>query len=200
MSSRTDLIRRFPLAASSCRVRMMSLADTHRFADWPGYPFPYEPFDLTYKRMSPEEREAAFRKREEDLSRITFAVDGDIPCVGYLCLVEIDWQSAAVGNMGYRIHPDWCGKGIGSAALSAVTDCCLACGFERLSLDVAASNSRAIRCYEKCGFQIIGEFFRDANLDGVDVTERKYDFLRPHLTGNYGRLDLRFYWMQRTRS
>jgi RimJ/RimL family protein N-acetyltransferase len=123
-----------------------------------------------------------------------------VSCVGYLCLLEIDWQKAVVGNMSFRVLPNKCGAGIGSAALEAVTECCLDWGFERLRLDVAASNARAPRCYEKCGFRISGEFFRDAHLDGVDVSEAKYDFLRPHLSLGDGRYNLRFYWMERTRS
>jgi len=200
MPARAELISHFPILAPPCCVRPLELADTHRFAAWPNYPFPYEPFDMSYKRVSPEEREPAFRKREQDSSRFTFAIDGEIACAGYLCLFEIDWQKATVGNMSYRIHPDWCGKGIGSAALKAVTELCLDCGFESLSLDVAASNTRAVRCYEKCGFRTTGEFFRDANLDGVDIGEPKYDFLRPHLASIDGHHDLRFYWMQRTRA
>jgi ribosomal protein S18 acetylase RimI-like enzyme len=49
-------------------------------------------------------------------------------------------------------------------------------------LDVAASNARAIRCYEKVGFVRTGEIWRDAgNLNDVDISEPRYDFIRSHI-------------------
>jgi ribosomal protein S18 acetylase RimI-like enzyme len=64
-------------------------------------------------------------------------------------------------------------------------------------LDVAASNARAIRCYEKVGFVRTGEMWRDAsNLNDVDMNEPRYDFIRPHIRKHGGEVKLCFWVME----
>lgn len=49
-------------------------------------------------------------------------------------------------------------------------------------LDVAASNERAIRCYEKVGFSSVGEMWQDApDFKEIDTSHGRYDFLRSRL-------------------
>jgi RimJ/RimL family protein N-acetyltransferase len=186
-----------PIASDELLVHPMELDDTHRFALWPSYPFPYEPFNLDDGKLSATEREEAFRKRRADPDRLTFAVDyGTEKSIAFLALTRIDWEEHIVGNMGYRVHPDWCNRGLGATILRAVSEWCFAHGFRALRLDVAASNARAIRCYEKCGFFMTGEFFQDPKLGNVDISSPEYDFLRPHLVMRDGQLMLRFLWME----
>ena len=61
-----------------------------------------------------------FRARQSDPSRITLVADhASQPCIGYLGLVSIDWSRRLIGNMGYRIHPSWCDRGIGTQFLTS---------------------------------------------------------------------------------
>jgi RimJ/RimL family protein N-acetyltransferase len=70
----------------------------------------------------------------------------------------------------------------------------------RWRLDVAASNARAVRCYEKVGFVRTGELWRDAShLVAADLGAARYDFLRPHLRGKGSQLELRFWVMELVR-
>jgi hypothetical protein len=64
---------------------------------------------------------------------------------------------------------------------------------------VAASNTRAVSCYEKVGFKAVGEVWRDAvDLQGVDITEPRFDFLRSYLRLNEDVPKLRFTIMEIT--
>ena len=68
-----------------------------------------------------------------------------------------------------------------------------------IGVDVAASNSRSIRCYEKVGFYEIGGTWREANdLKDVDITNAQYDFIRPHLRQEDDIHWLRFLFMEIT--
>ncbi len=119
------------------------------------------------------------------------------PCIGYLGLVEIDWPRRRIGNMGYRIHPSWCDRGIGTRVMRLATAWCLDGGIEVLRLDVAGANPRAIRCYEKAGFARTGEFWRqEPRLKDVNLSDPRYDIIRPHVRREGAVPYVRFYWME----
>ena len=70
-------------------------------------------------------------------------------------------------------------------------------GFQKIRFDVAASNKRAINCYENAGFKKVGEFRREAiDLKKGDLNKKKYDFLKEHVKFEDGIPLLRFYWME----
>jgi RimJ/RimL family protein N-acetyltransferase len=199
---KAQMFETLPIAHGDVCLRAWDRADLDHLAAWPSYPFPYEPFNLSYGRMTPAEREAAFQTRDTCPNRITLVADHQRQrTIAFVALAEIDWEGLAVGNMGFRVHPSWCGQGVGAAILRTVVNWCFDWGVQTLRLDVAASNARAIRCYEKCGFFINGTFWRDApELAGLDISTPLYDFLRPHVRVENGVSQLRFWWMQISRT
>jgi RimJ/RimL family protein N-acetyltransferase len=150
--------------------------------------------------MDAAERDALFRARHERADAIVLVIDhcrGAWTAIGYLAPRSINWETGAVGNVGMRVHPDWCGRGVGTSSLRLVTRWSFECGIARWRLDVAASNARAIRCYEKVGFVRTGEFWCSAgDLDAQNLSGPRYDFLRPHLRERGGRIELRFWVME----
>jgi len=189
-------IRRGPLI-----IRLWERMDVDHLADWPRYEFPYEPFNLCILgENSQRERDEYFRKRNSDKSRIYLAVDHlDCLVIGLLILVDIDWSSGTVGNMGIRIRSDWCNRGIGTSALLMLCDWAFGSGLKRVRLDVAAPNQRAIRCYEKAGFRVVGEFWRDdLSLSQSDIgkLESASVPIKSHSRFNKGVPQLRFFWME----
>ena len=180
--SRARLLDDLPLHAAGLTIRCWTREDLEQLAAWPPYPFPFEAFRFSFADRSQAERGSIYAEREDDPARITLTAIQDGACVGYLALLEIDWRAGAVGNLGIRVHPAHCGQGIGSAMLRAVVDWGFRCGLAMFRLDVAASNRRAIRCYEKAGFKDAGEIWRLASdLRDVDLCTSMYDFLRPHV-------------------
>jgi RimJ/RimL family protein N-acetyltransferase len=147
--------------------------------------------------MDAAERDALFRARHEREDAIVLVVDrrcGTRTAIGYLGLRCVDWETGTVGKVGMRVHPDWCGQGVGTSILRSVTRWSFEHGFARWRLDVAASNARAVRCYEKAGFVRTGERWRGAGR--VDLGEPRYGFLGPHLRGPENALELRFWVME----
>ena len=197
-ASRGRLLARLPLAPEGFEIRQWTRADLDRLAEWPAYPFPYEGFRFSFAAASGDARGCIFEERESDPSRLTLVMTEEKLCVGYLALIRIDFERREIGNLGVRIHPEHCDRGLGTSMLRAVMPRVFDCGFETIQLDVAASNTRAIRCYEKAGFLATGELWRPApDLSAVDLSESMYAFLRPHtrFLGS-GVPELRFLVMQ----
>jgi RimJ/RimL family protein N-acetyltransferase len=96
-----------------------------------------------------------------------------------------------------RVHPAWCGRGLGTSILRSVTLWSFAQGFVRWRLDVAASNARAVRCYEKVRFVRTDELWRGVgDLDMQELSSSRYNSIRPHLRKQEGRIELRFWVME----
>jgi RimJ/RimL family protein N-acetyltransferase len=181
--SKQGLVESLPLAAEGLTIRCWTRDDIDTFARWPRYGFPYEAFDFGFRTMDPAERDRIYRDREARPDTIILAVDGDAgACLAYLALYGLDWASGKVRNLGFRVHPHRCGRGAGTTILRAVTGWLFQGGMSRIQVDVAASNARAVRCYEKAGFARTGILWREAaDLADKDLSSPRYAFLRPHV-------------------
>lgn len=72
-----------------------------------------------------------------------------------------------VGRLGMGLLPEARGKGLGRQLLLAAIDAARERGFERIELDVFASNGRARALYEQVGFVEEGVRRRARKLDGL---------------------------------
>jgi putative acetyltransferase len=69
-------------------------------------------------------------------------------------LVPLKHRTAHIAYLGgVAIHPNWAGKGLGQKMLQEVLELAQKQGFLRVELSTATENERAIRLYEKAGFQ-----------------------------------------------
>ena len=66
-------------------------------------------------------------------------------------IVSVEFSVAAIGNIFTR--PDRRGQGLGTQVTQAVTSHLVNNGFELIVLNVSLTNSPAIRCYDKVGFE-----------------------------------------------
>lgn len=196
--SKEGLAGSLPLVAGDLTIRLWTRGDVDRFAEWPKYEFPYDAFDLSFRTMDSVERDRAYREREARPDSMVLAVDSDTQAsLAYIALHRIDWANRRVGNFGFRVHPHHCGRGMGTAILQAVVAWLFRGGMSSVSVDVAASNARAVRCYEKAGFVRRGTVWRDAaDLADVDLSTPRYAFLRPHVRNVEGLPQLRFWLME----
>ena len=181
--SKKRLVGSLPLVTGGLTIRRWMRGDVDMFAEWPRYEFPYEAFDFSFRNMDSIEHDQLYRDRETRPDAIILAVDSDTcASLAYVALHRIDWTNRQVHNFGCRVHPHWCGRGIGTAVLQAVTYWLFQGGMSSVSVDVAASNARAVRCYEKLGFVKAGTVWRDAaDLADKDLSTAQYAFLRPHV-------------------
>jgi RimJ/RimL family protein N-acetyltransferase len=192
------MLHRLPLEQGELKIRAWTRPDLDLLARWPAYPFPYRGFEFGFATMGPAERDRWFRARQKEAGALFLVVDRrprPAAAIGYLGLRCVDWQAGTIGKVGVRVHPAWCGRGVGTSILRKVTGWSFEQGFERWQLDVAASNARAVRCYEKVGFVRTGEFWRGVG-NPEDLGEPWYGFVRPHLREQGGRIELRFWVMQ----
>ena len=119
---------------------------------------------LLYEMMEP----CAFRPIYDDLLskgvKYVFEVDGNP--VGMCKLVPLQHRNAHIVYLGgVAIDPVYAGKGYGLTLMQEVIAFAQHRGFLRIELSVATINEKAIRLYEKAGFEQEGVF-------------RKFSFLR----------------------
>lgn len=195
---RERMLHSLPIKEREFCIRLCERRDLDELAAWPDYPPSYEAFNFSFASMDRDEKDILFRKREREEDRITLIMDNEeAAAIGYAVLHDIDWNERTISNMGIRVHPAWCDKGVGTFMISRVVHWCFTSGIRKLRLDVAAPNQRAVRCYEKAGFIRTGEFWcKDEKLKDVNLSDARYDFLREHLRVSSGIPEIRFWWME----
>ena len=198
--SKGRMLAALPVCEEPLTLRRWTMADTYARAAWPSYPPEYTDFNFALAGASQEELDRHFLARDRDPGRVPLAVDhADQPVISYFALHETGWAERTVGNVGFRLHPDWCNRGYGPRILRLAAGWCGDCGVRSIRLDVAAPNIRAVRCYEKAGMVKVSEFWQPApGLASIDIADRKHDALRPHFRIQDGVPHVRFWWMELT--
>jgi len=178
-------------------VRRAVPGDLPQIAAWPEYPGHLAGFSMR-RQETPEPDGNLWWERIDAPDRCHYSVvlpkSGEI--IGVHAFVRIDWSKATIDNVGVRIRPDLCGQGYGSETLAPLLRAILESGIRSLRLDVAATNQRAVRCYEKCGMWIADEFWREHKGEPIDLTDPKWIPLRKHLRFENDKCVIRFYWME----
>lgn len=82
-------------------------------------------------------------------------------------------------EVGISVVKDYWGMGIGSALMEAIISFAKEHGIRQLNLEVRSDNERAIRLYEKYGFQKLVTFPAFFRIDGRDVD---FDLMNLDLT------------------
>jgi aminoglycoside 6'-N-acetyltransferase len=99
--------------------------------------------------------EAAFPLDEPESTRLTIRVDGRIGgLIQYAEELDPKYRSASIDIF---VAPEVHGHGIGTEAIALVVAHLLGeGGHHRISIDPAADNHAAVRCYTKAGFTPVG--------------------------------------------
>lgn len=72
-----------------------------------------------------------------------------------------------------HVHPEWTGRGVGSALMAVARRSLRELGFERASLWVLADNERACRFYERDGWVLSGQA-RVSEIEGFMTRQLEY--------------------------
>ena len=123
---------------------------------------------LTFLEAPPLELVRAFvgRSLKGDFIQLV-ALDGDA-VVGWCDIIVAERLTMRHGGMlGVSLLPDWRGCGIGARLITAALAKARQRGMVRVQLHVREDNARAIRLYEKLGFEHEGRLRRDLRIDGT---------------------------------
>jgi diamine N-acetyltransferase len=137
-------------------LRPLAREDIEKRLAWKPYPDPLY-FHYNMPNMTEEQREFWYSKRKSDPNALWLSID-DLQgrLVGFICLNKIMPQSKTAW-MGIYLGYEFTDQGRGTDAIMTLLRYYFEeMQYEQLFLDVATHNKRAIRCYQKCGF----EFFR----------------------------------------
>jgi RimJ/RimL family protein N-acetyltransferase len=115
--------------------------------------------------MTDSEAERWFRSLGADGS-VEWVVDADSRLAGTARLHSFDAQRSARYAIGL-FEPSRLGQGLGTEATALIVGYAFdELGLEQVSLDVLEFNVRAIRCYSKVGFRVVGRKPSDVVVDG----------------------------------
>jgi|GEM_PF-294804 len=188
-----------PLRGARVTIRPQTLADIRRRAEWRP---PTEPLEQLWNPapILALHAEALHHQQCSDPTRCYYAIDDEHGrLIGNLSLRQIRVGHQA--RLGITIGADWVGRGYGTEALRAFIPYYFTIlRFQKLCLDVAAPNIRAIRCYEKLGFQRVSEFYRpvSADADLSFLADECYAHLRHFFVRQGGTTQALFYEMTLT--
>ena len=135
---------------------------------------------------------------EVDDTRLWFVVErqSDSQVVGTVSLRDI--MRPASARLGVSFGADFLDQGYGTEALAAFLPYYFhTLGFQRLILDVAATNKRAVHVYEKLGFRRAGQHYRNIP-SGEDLSfleQEEFADLRPCFRRRLGHTQMLFYDM-----
>jgi RimJ/RimL family protein N-acetyltransferase len=117
----------------------------------------------------PIESSRAFVRSVRDAGGAHFvALDVTNEVVGWCDIARAPFEGFRhSGRLGMGLLPHVRGKGLGRRLAQATIDAVRARGVERIELEVFASNTRAIRLYERLGFVHEGVRRRARKLDGA---------------------------------
>lgn len=117
--------------------------------------------------------------------------------IGRISLREVDLQESSA-RLGISLAQPYVSQGLGTEALVLFLDHYFGpLGFARMSLDVAAFNRRAVRCYEGLGFSFVDNEWRSAGSDPSLrlLDDPRYADLAPFFRRNRFETFVEFYEM-----
>ena len=149
-------------------LREMERADVDEIARWPRFVEPeYQWANLNLS--TPGARDSWYEHGRSNGTRRRFVVlDPQGQIIGTLGLRNVDFKYGE-GTLGIIIAAHVVDRGYGTdAVLTLVRFAFERMGLRKVYLDVAVNNTRARRCYDKCGFIVTGHH---QGSDGLRYTD-----------------------------
>jgi diamine N-acetyltransferase len=167
------------LIGEKVRLRAIERTDIPMFVRWFNDPELLR-YLAMYVPMSQAAEEQWFDRVLNDESQHVFVIEtADGAPIGNLGLFGIDWKNRSAGcGIGLGEREYW-NQGYGSDALRTLLRFAFAeMNLNRVFLHVYDFNQRAIRCYEKLGFQHEGRLRQASYMSGRYVDELVMGILR----------------------
>jgi diamine N-acetyltransferase len=159
-------------------IRPLRKEDLDIMSTWSTFDDPqYRLFD--WPRRASLENGLWFSELMYDNTRVYYAVEDERQVlIGRISLRDMRGHDSA--RLGIGFGTDFCGQGYGTESLRVfLRYFFLDLGFRRMVLDVSAINTRAVRCYERCGFERVGTHYEYLGRDSdvAFLKQRRYRHL-----------------------
>ena len=150
-------------------LRELVREDVDEMATWPRFQEP----ELQWANLelsTPRDRDAWYERSSSNLTRRRFTIfDRSGRAIGTIGLRNVDVRYGE-GTLGIIVNAGDVGRGYGGDAVGALCEYAFGqLGLRKVYLDVAESNTRAHRCYERVGFVQIGQHRGAEGLNYVDM-------------------------------
>lgn len=174
-------------------VRPFTYQDVTQRACWPRFAEP-ELSHLNVDLNTEARRHMWYRQRDRQRSPFWFAIDTlDGKMIGEETLRDVE-RYRKTARLGIHLSPAYVGQGYGTDAVRVLLEYFFDhLHFDQMRLDVGAHNRRAIRCYEKLGFNVIGSFWRIHPWSFQVLTDERCVHLRPYVRLDGG-LEVMKHW------
>lgn len=175
----------------------LSLEDVFFMRNWGKHENPLLQ-DYNFPPMNDEELEYWYKGKTIGKTKEYFAVyNEEGRMIGYLGMKNIK-KIRKEATLGVVFDPNYLNQGYGTEAIKVFIDYFFnQLNMKTLYLDVAKFNKRAIRCYEKCGFQKVKKLLRRFELeDSIDVTSTYFQEEKDSFVFKYGKLYNYIYQMK----
>jgi RimJ/RimL family protein N-acetyltransferase len=155
------------------RVREWRRSDSRAMEAWPPFNDPLDQIWNLPRSMSLS-REGLFDDWNAERRTWTLeTIEGEV--IGRISLREIDYETGQA-RLGISMGAPYVSRGLGTEGLRLFLDQFFGpLGFQTMVLDVAAPNLRAVRCYQRLGFRVVGDEWREVpmtvNLRFLDKPE-----------------------------
>jgi RimJ/RimL family protein N-acetyltransferase len=188
------------LSGPHIRLRPWRHADTIVQDSWPPFSDPTQVFWHIPRRITFAEMNWNY---DYDPSRYIWAVElhnGEL--IGRVSLRDVDKRKSEA-RLGISFGSPYVSQGLGSETMRVfLTYCFKRLGFQRIVLDVAATNRRAVATYERLGFRQIGNDWRSPNPrdDLSFLDDPHYKDLLPYIRRSRQGVWVEFFEMELTSS
>ncbi len=182
------------------KVRRLKREDVDRMLLWGEHENP-EFLHYNFPKLSEIERDLWYKIKARDFRKRCFAIeDMEDNLVGYISLRNMKFFKRQ-SELGIVFDPNKLSEGYGTDGLCTFLDLYFNnLRMRRLILKVAKFNKRALRCYQKCGFQISREVFHEFEEQNLGVlTMKKITQSNKEFAIEDGKLMTRYYYMHITR-
>lgn len=146
-------------------IRSFSLEDAFKMTEWGTHESPLL-YDYNFPYVEGKDIKSWYYSKSSGWNKRYFSIYNEYEhFIGYLGIKQIKYLRKE-STLGIVFDPNYLSLGYGTEALKTFMVYYFNnMNMKSLLLDVAKFNSRAIRCYEKCGFKIVGEHLDEFNPD-----------------------------------
>ncbi|WP_432662009.1 GNAT family N-acetyltransferase [Wukongibacter baidiensis] len=182
------------------KVRRLKREDVDRMLLWGKHESP-EFLHYNFPELSESERDLWYKIKARDFRRRCFAIeDMEDNLVGYISLRNMKFFKKQ-SELGIVFDPNKLSEGYGTDGLCTFLDLYFNnLRMRTLILKVAKFNKRALRCYQKCGFEIFREVFDEFEEQNLGVLMmKKIEQSNKEFKIKDGKLMTNYYYMHITR-